>query len=137
MDAKSLLLSDGVKFFVYDFDAIGKDEELGMVVLAPKLLYNSTGERLELKLQPMPGSEKEVPGFLGIRCRRATEYDKHFMFEFKRAEGKGDVFGLKSLEQKTDSKGGNGALQSILTRKTRIAKQGRNIGMKEVREQIV
>lgn len=65
---------------VKDFDQFGVDETLGIVQVQPSTLYKANGERMEFKLQPVPGKTgDEVPGYLAIRCRRATAYDKNFM----------------------------------------------------------
>jgi hypothetical protein len=126
-----LFISDGLKCILHDFDSLGKDEVLGFIQITPKQLYDAKGERMEFKLNPPPKSKEDVPGHLAIRCRRATDYDKQFMAELQRP-GKGDILGMKKADGHTDSKGGAGALVSILTRKSKVAKQGKNAGQKVV-----
>lgn len=88
VESETLFVEDGMKFIVKDFDQLGKDEVLGLVHVNPRLLYRSKGERMEFKLQPPIGSkDKEVPGYLVLRCRRATEYDIKFMAEYARTKG--------------------------------------------------
>lgn len=84
---------------------------------------------MELKLLPPPRKPGDVPGYIAIRCRRATDYDKHFMTELNRPE-KGDALGLGKLDM--ESKGGAGAIASILTRKAKVVKHGKNAGQKVV-----
>lgn len=80
VESEQLFLEDGMKFLVKDFDQFGSNETLGLVHVPPRTLYRANGERMEFKLQPVPGKTAgEVPGYLAIRCRRATTYDKTFM----------------------------------------------------------
>jgi hypothetical protein len=80
-----------MKFIVKDYDQLGKDEVLGIVHVNPRILYKAKGQRLELKLQPPMGSRKEVPGYLVIRCRRASEYDIKFMADYEKTRGQKGV----------------------------------------------
>jgi hypothetical protein len=90
-ESKRLFLDDGMKFIIKDFDQLGKDEVLGIVNVNPRVVYKATGERMKFKLQPPHGSrQKEVPGYLVVRVRRATDYDQKFMADYiKTKHGKG------------------------------------------------
>jgi hypothetical protein len=80
VESEQFFLEDGMTFLVKDFDQFGGNETLGLVHVSPRILYRANGERMEFKLQPVPGkTAAEVPGYLAIRCRRATEYDRTFM----------------------------------------------------------
>ena len=89
VESKRFFIEDGMKFVLKDYDQIGHHDVLGVVNVEPKILYNSTGQRLSYKLQPPPNSKlKEVPGILIIRCRRASQYDQKFMTDYeKKGEG--------------------------------------------------
>jgi hypothetical protein len=96
VESEQLFIEDGVKFIVKDYDQFGKDEVLGLVHVNPRILYKANGERLEFKLKPPIGSrDKVVPGYLVIRCRRATEYDEKFMAEYAKSKTKKGVALLK------------------------------------------
>ena len=49
--AKELFQGDGLHCDVYDYDTIGKNDCLGHVVIPPRKMYESKGERLEYPLQ--------------------------------------------------------------------------------------
>jgi hypothetical protein len=87
-ESRRLFLEDGLKFIVKDFDQLGKDEVLGIVHVNPRVFYKANGERMEFKLQPPHGSRAtEVPGYLVLRVRRATEYDQKFMTDYYKTKG--------------------------------------------------
>jgi hypothetical protein len=98
VESKRFFIEDGMKFIIKDYDKIGKHDVLGIVNVEPKILYNSTGQRLEYKLQPPPNSKvKDVPGILVIRCRRASQYDIKFMIDYeKKGEGMKGVSGYNA-----------------------------------------
>lgn len=80
VSSEELFLEDGLTLLVKDFDQFGGHETLGVVHVSPRKLYLGKGERMEFKLQPVPGkTANEVSGYLAVRCRRATEHDKNFM----------------------------------------------------------
>ena len=125
IDSKDLFAGDGLFCRVVDYDVISNDD-LGMFVVPPAVLYTANGEREVFKLKPPPRSkEKEVPGYLAIRCRRATQYDKDFMKEFEssQAAGKVDAISMASLGGKSD-------LQSLIGRNEKTDKTG----IKKVRQ---
>lgn len=133
LNLKELFLSNGLTLIVYDYDTLGSDEQLGTVTFTPKQIYDAKGEREDLKLLPPHNKAGEVPGHIALRCRRATEHDIHFMEEFSRPDKKAaDILGMNKLHKSVDSKGGAGSIAAVLTRRTRIAKNGRNTGKKEV-----
>lgn len=114
---------------------MGSDEKLGEFYIPPHTIYEGKGERIEFKLLPPPRSKKdEVPGFVAIRVRRATEYDLRFMAEYNntRQEGGGHhkhhhVPALKDmLKTATDTQGGVGNIASYFRRQTRTIKDGNN-----------
>ena len=70
-----------------DYDQFGGNETLGLVHVPPRTLYRAKGERMEFKLQPVPGkTSDEVPGHLAIRCRRASKSDQTFMESYEKSE---------------------------------------------------
>lgn len=80
----------GLVFKVKDWDRVGKNDDLGEVVLDHDTLYNSTGaSNIVLKLKPPKGVSEEA-GTLTLRCRLATDediavYKKGFLDVFKKA----------------------------------------------------
>ena len=132
VEVGTLFASEGLTCFLHDYDSVGKDEVLGMIQISPKKLYDAKGERMEFRLKPPKGQKEDVTGHLYFRCRRATDYDKEFMEELNRVDKGGDFLGMKKLERLTEGKGGAGAINSILTRKSKIAKHGKNAGKKVV-----
>jgi hypothetical protein len=135
IDAAELFLSEGLLCILYDFDKVGKNEKLGAITISPKTLYEAKGERTEYKLGPSPGETKDVPGYLAIRCRRATEYDANFMADFAKGADS-DLLGLKAATSKAHHyKGGASNLQSLMNRNSKIFKDGidgKNAGIKHV-----
>jgi hypothetical protein len=135
VDAAELFLSEGLLCILYDFDKVGKNEKLGAITIPPKTLYEAKGERMEFKLGPSPGETKDVPGYLAIRCRRATEYDANFMTDSAKGADS-DLLGLKAATSKAlHTKGGASNLQSMLNRNSKVFKDGingKNAGIKHV-----
>eukprot|EP00529_Nitzschia_sp_RCC80_P008506 CAMPEP_0113512820 /NCGR_PEP_ID=MMETSP0014_2-20120614/39536_1 /TAXON_ID=2857 /ORGANISM="Nitzschia sp." /LENGTH=1224 /DNA_ID=CAMNT_0000409189 /DNA_START=63 /DNA_END=3733 /DNA_ORIENTATION=+ /assembly_acc=CAM_ASM_000159 len=87
-ESRKLFLDDGMRFIIKDFDQLGKDEVLGIVHVKPQVWYQSKGERMEFKLHPPHGSkDTEVPGYLVLRIRRASEYDQKFMADYNNTKG--------------------------------------------------
>lgn len=80
----------GLVFKVKDWDRVGKNDDLGEVVLDHDRLYNSAGaSNIVLKLKPPKGVSEEA-GTLTLRCRPATDediavYKKGFLDVFKKA----------------------------------------------------
>lgn len=122
---KELFAGDGLCCFVRDYDVLSNDE-MGHFIVPPSLLYQANGEREVFKLQPPLGKTKEVPGYVAIRCRRATDYDKKFMKEYALAE-KDKPEDATSIAQ--SSQGGKSTIQSIISRNSKVDK----IGQKKVR----
>jgi hypothetical protein len=111
--AEELFIEDGMKFLVKDFDQFGGNETLGLVSVPPKTLYLAQGERMEFKLQPVPGkTADEVPGYLAIRCRRASTQDKNFVAGL---EGS-----LRAVAAHKNPKVSNNAIKSIVTRNSKV-----------------
>lgn len=130
MSTSQLFRSNGLQCFVWDFDKIGADELLGWITVPPQAIYAADGERNEFKLHPPPGSkDEEVPGYLAVRCRRASDYDKKFMKEFSNSETTlADQLGFKNITKAaTESAGGSGNIMSIVRQNKRVVK-----GVKQV-----
>jgi hypothetical protein len=88
IESKKLFLEEGLNFAIKDFDQFGKDETLGVINVNPRIIYLAQGERTEFKILPPSGSKSnEVPGYLVIRCRRASEYDQKFMADYESLQG--------------------------------------------------
>jgi hypothetical protein len=106
-----------MNLLVKDYDQIGQNEVLGCVAVPPAVLYKAKGERMEFKLQTAPGAiHTDTPGFLAVRCRRATDYDKKFMENY--IESKDAVAPVMHTMT------GNSNLRSIITRNQRVEKDG-------------
>lgn len=113
VESEHLFLEDGMKFLVKDFDQFGSNETLGLVHVPPRTLYLANGERMEFKLQPVPGKTVgEVPGYLAIRCRRATTYDKTFM--------EGMQSSMKAIAAPKLPKSQGNAIKSMVTKTSKI-----------------
>lgn len=82
-------------FIVKDKDVAGKNDVLGSVDISGAELCNATGERTTYVLNPPEGSKHTKAGFIHIRCRPATNYDKKFL-EFLNGDQKGDFLGIGS-----------------------------------------
>ena len=123
VDPESLFLSEGLLFTVKDYDALGTNEQLGHFYVSGSLIYDGKGERWEFKLLPMPGSKKKaIPGHVGVKCRRATDYDIKFMKEHVYKSLKAG--GMNKMDMTTEQRGGQGALVSYFRRQTRTNKEG-------------
>jgi hypothetical protein len=117
VESKALFLSEGLNFVLKDFDRVGRNETLGVVVVPPQDLYAGTGDRMEFKIQPPPGSkEKQVNGHMAIRVRRATEHDKKFMEEHNQS--------LHTPNAPEHPRTVNSDLRSIVTRQYKKDKTG-------------
>jgi Ca2+-dependent lipid-binding protein len=113
VESKELFIQEGLQLLVKDFDQFGGNEMLGLVKIPPEKLYNANGERMEFKLQPVPGKkEEDTPGYLAIRCRRATDYDKKFM--------KGYEESIDAVATPEHHKTANSAIRSIITRQYKV-----------------
>jgi hypothetical protein len=117
VESKALFLSEGLTCLIKDYDRVGRNEALGAIVVPPQDLYAAKGERMELKMQPPPGSkEKEVHGFMAIRVRRATVYDKKFIEGYKQS--------LRAASAPEHPRTVNSDLRSIVTRQYKTDKTG-------------
>ena len=80
--AKELFGKGGVEFKVKDWDRIGKNDELGSVVVSGETLYTFVSEQegvlQELKLDP-PKGKGEAAGFLSVKFRAPTLGDREDM----------------------------------------------------------
>jgi hypothetical protein len=122
VESEQLFIQDGLKFLVKDFDQFGANETLGIVQVNPRILYQATGERMELKLQPVPGkTSKDVPGYLAIRCRRATANDKNFMETYESSRD--------ALAAPRPPKVSNNPIKSMVSKNAKVID-----GVKKVRE---
>jgi hypothetical protein len=120
IDAKELFAGDGLFCRVLDYDVLSSDD-LGYFVVPPDLLYKGNGEREVFKLKAPPRSKGEVPGYVAIRCRRATQYDKEFMKEF---ESSAEAAKADTVSAATTSEGGKSNLKSIIETKVKVDKSG-------------
>jgi len=119
VESKQFFVEDGMKFIVKDYDQFGKDEVLGLVHVNPRTLYKANGERMEFKLQPPTGSkEKEIPGYLVLRCRRASEYDIKFMEDYEQTN---EARGVASYENPIAT---TGFIKTMTTWNTKKDKDG-------------
>jgi hypothetical protein len=99
---------------------------LWLFPIPPAKLYNATGEHMEFKLQPVPGkTEKDTPGYLAIRCRRATDHDKRFMEEYEESS---DAVAAAPKHHNT----ANSAIRSIITRQYKVDQ-----GVKKVSSDVI
>lgn len=115
---------DGLFCRVVDYDVISNDD-LGFFVVPPNILYKGNGEREVFKLRPPPRSKKrEVPGYLAIRCRRATQYDKEFLEEFKASHTEKSDNVANTLSIARAAEGGRSNLRSVMTKNAKIDKDG-------------
>jgi hypothetical protein len=120
IESERFFVEDGMKFVIKDFDQFGKDDVLGLVHVNPRILYLANGERMEFKLQPPMGSnDEEVPGYLVLRCRRATDYDIKFMSEYAKTKG---AKGVASYEH---PKVNTGLVKTMTTWNRKKDKDGR------------
>ena len=110
-------MEDGLGFLIRDYDRLGADENLGFVRVPPAALYRARGERMEYKLEPPPGStDGEVPGYLAVRCRRATDNDQKFM--------EGYVASLKAVAAQEHPPTVTSNIRSIVTRNKKLDPNG-------------
>lgn len=117
MESKILFLLEGLACIVKDYDRMGANEPLGVIRIPALALYKANGERMVYKLQPPPGSRvSEVPGYLAIRCRRATDHDKEFM--------KGHEASLKAVAAIEHPPTVTSNIRSIVTRYEKVEKDG-------------
>jgi hypothetical protein len=117
VESKALFLSEGLTCLIKDYDRLGRNESLGVIIVPPQDLYAGKGERMEFKIQPKPGSKtKEVPGSMAIRVRRATEKDKIFMEGYKQS--------IHAASATVHPRTVNSDLRSIVTRKSKTDKTG-------------
>jgi hypothetical protein len=127
-----LFLNDGLVLILHDFDKVGSDEILGAIKIRAKQIYEAKAERMEFKLGPAGSNTEEVSGHMAIRCRRASDQDIQFMEDLKRASQLA-VLGMKPKTLKiAEGIAGVSNLRSIITKRTRIAKDGPNTGKKQV-----
>jgi hypothetical protein len=133
VEVGNLFGSDGLLCVLHDFDTIGADEKLGQFSISPKQLYEANGERMEFRLEPPTGQTAPVTGHIAVRCRKATDYDIQFMNELNKTTSKGtDFLGMKAFEKMAEAKGGAGAINSILSKRTKVVKHGVDAGKKVV-----
>lgn len=90
---KEIKARQGVTISVKDYDLIGKNDDLGQVVVPGDTFLEASGERLEFQLKD---HEKDA-GFIALRIRPATAYDREFL---QSIGGKGDFMGIRSSTTK-------------------------------------
>jgi hypothetical protein len=142
VNLQDLFRGDGLLCIVHDFDTVGTNERLGSITVPPKTLFDAKGERMEFKLGPPPGKTNDVPGYLAIRCRRATSEDIEFMKALQSSSNSSKQLlpALENIKSKVNSAveagtitqmGGAGNIASLLTRHSRIVRLGPNAGQRE------
>ncbi|CAB9497692.1 Multiple C2 and transmembrane domain-containing protein 1 [Seminavis robusta] len=111
---KEIKDNDGITFEVKDYDFIGSNDMLGTVVVPPETILEAKGERLELQLK----NKGNDAGFLAVRCRPATNYDREFLQGVTGRSKKRDFMGLNASYDRTMApKGGGGnVLKTMFTR---------------------
>jgi len=72
---KEVRARGGLVFKIKDWDRVGKNDDLGQVVVDAETLYAASGENLELKITP-PKNYGDSAGYLTIRVRPATSADR-------------------------------------------------------------
>ena len=90
---QEFITSEGLKFTVKDYDAVGRNDTLGSVVIPAEEICEASGERKTYKLVPPEKSKKTEAGVINIRCRLATNYDRKFL-EYSNGDQKGDFMGI-------------------------------------------
>lgn len=105
---KELTENGGMNFKLKDYDMVGANDDLCEVTVPAETLFEATGERLEFQLKDP--ADKDA-GWLAIRVREVTEYDREFLKNIK-AKGKSgkDFLGLQnSYARAMNTVGGGGA----------------------------
>jgi Ca2+-dependent lipid-binding protein len=118
---KEIQEEGGITFNVKDFDLIGSNDLLGSVVVPADTILEASGERLEVQVKHR-GNDA---GWLAIRVRPATNYDRNFLecVAGGRTSTNKDFLGLESSYKKAMSppKGtGKKGLKGLTTRKTKM-----------------
>lgn len=117
--------ADGLTLMVYDFDLGGKNELLGATTVPAKDIYNANEERRCYPLKALVVGNRtrgHNQGKIAIRIRRATDYDKEFLENYKKYERKREVSGvLDDQSKKSKGRGEHGAsaLRSFIETKKR------------------
>ena len=123
---------EGLVCTLYDYDNLGKNEKLGYISIPPKQLYEAKGERMEFKLRPCRGHREEnVSGYMAMRCRRATDYDKEFMKDHAASTSRSMFERKKPLLKIAEGKTGAGNIKSLITKRSRVAREGPHAGQKQ------
>lgn len=79
LPVKKLFELEGLIFEVKDAKRLRDDRSVGAVMVEPRTLFQSNGERLEFKLKPLLGGRMYGRGRIAIRCRHATPNDMKVM----------------------------------------------------------
>ena len=117
---KELVDNHGMTFKVKDYDMIGRNDDLCEVTVPAETILEATGERLELQLKH---GDKDA-GWLAIRVRPVTDYERDFLMNMKAREKRGDFLGLrKSYEKTMKPLGGTG--NRLKTLMTKMVKEGK------------
>jgi hypothetical protein len=119
---KEVTENQGITFKVKDYDVIGRNDDLGIVVVPAETILAATGERLEFQLKA-PGTSKDA-GFIAIRCRPATNYDREFLNCVAEGELKGELKAKieGSLSKSMKPVKGQGRLKSLMMKKVKQGK---------------
>ena len=90
---EDFIASEGLKFTVKDYDALGRNDTLGFVSIPAQELCEASGERKTYNLLPPENSKKPEAGVINVRCRPATNYDRKFL-EYSNGDQTGDFMGI-------------------------------------------
>lgn len=109
---KEIKENGGVLFKVKDYDMIGSNDDLCEATVSAEKILEASGERMEVQMK----SNGRDAGFIAIRIRPATNYDRDFLKNLKTKDSNRDFMGLKRSYEKTmQPKGGSGnRLKAIL-----------------------
>lgn len=88
MVKQDFIESDCLVFQVKDYDTVSRNDVLGRVEVSGKTLCEANGERMVFKLEPPEEFKHLDAGFLNLRCRPVTPYDRKFLdFAAGKTEG--------------------------------------------------
>lgn len=73
---KELTENGGMIFKAKDYDFVRRNDSLGTVVVPAETIVNGKGERMEFSLKSAKG---EDAGYIALRFRPATSYDREFL----------------------------------------------------------
>ena len=109
----------GLMLEVCDFKSRGANNVLSTALIPPKDIYNAKEERLIYPLHFFLEEQQEnMEGSIAVRIRRATDYDKEFLFAYEEY-GKRDETTDVLQRNKHQKECGSGTLKSMLEKKVK------------------